>query len=325
MAAKEKTDIEFYDRKNIKNLKLPKSPYTDFIKDYIVPMIIHGSQYYIKNCDVQILLIKYDILVVPFTITEVNQCGSYIFSMQDTFINCLIEELSHIKSFNPITRSIKYLAKLFGVLFKFTRVNKTIIFNNWLFSTNPTQEIPCPILKKMIVSIKDKYPGYTILVKSLNVKTTFSTLKNYCKIGFKFMPIRPIYLLDTNSSTSLNKKNRRNIKRDKMFLEQNDLCITHDASDQKINSEYFMSLYYDLYINKHSKYNAQYTNKFFDDMLSSTCLKFTFLKNYDDIKGYAFHYCLDGVIATPLMGYSLEDRNYYRATSYAIQQYALDN
>lgn len=318
-------EIKIYDELNLNDLKYPDNRFGSLAREYIAPMIKNGISHYIKNGNTKLILVKSGEYLMPATLTNKNQRGSYLFSMYDCFITCLKAELCRSITNKFLLFFVKMILKKMDYLMQLSKFNKTIILNNWLFATNLNQTIPLNELKNIVLGIIEKYPGYTVVVKSLNSVTSISLMKFYKEIGFKFMPSRPIYLLKPSWVKNFSKKVKRESKRDGIFIEKNNLIIKHNIEFNSNEIAHITDLYHRVYTSKYSQYNAQYTTAFFDEMLKKSCFSSMYLIKDGDIKAFSMHFCLDDILSTPLLGYSAEDKNYYRATSYAIQSYAIEN
>lgn len=316
-----------YNSENIDSLVFPESEINELIRDYIIPMIKYGASIYIKNAETKLIILKINAHLIPVTITEENQYGSYIFSFYTAFNYCIYEEIK-----NSIHSKIKlypmlFLIKLNSLLMKFAKINKCIIINNWLFSTNIHPEISYEELKDVSEYFCNQYKGYTIIVKSLNILTTFSTIKKYIKLGYQFISLRPIYLLTPEIFDNLNKKQRRELRNDKHYINKNELMVVYTLHDfDRIHQYKIIKSYYDdLYIKKYSKYNAQFTDKFFADRLKSNCFKKIFVLRGENILAFSICFSINNTLSTPVLGYVKDIPDLYRVTSYCIQDYAISN
>lgn len=316
-----------YNADNIDSLSFPKTEIGDLIKDYIFPMIKYGTTIYIKNAETKLILLKINNHLIPVTITDENQYGSYIFSFYTAFNYCINEEIRKSVSNKLKLYPILFLVKLTALLMKFSKINKCIIINNWLFSTNIHPEIPYDVLKIVNEYLRNQYKGYTIVVKSLNILTTFSTIKKYIKLGYQFVPLRPVYLLTPKIFSTLNKKRRRELRNDSQYINKNALLITHafPESDRDNRYDAIKSYYDDLYIEKYSKYNAQFTDKFFADRMKSDCFKKIFVFKEGNILAFTICFSINNILSTPVLGYAKDIPDLYRVTSFCLQDYAITN
>lgn len=116
-----------------------------------------------------------------------------------------------------------------------------------------------------------------------------------------------------------------NMRHDDEFMNENDLTFKFGRHSVTYNIGTLKKFYDDLYIKKYSQYNNQFTYSFYQDRLNSDYFKHLFVIKEGKVVGFAICFTINNIMSTPLLGYASDKHDYYRVTSYCLQQYAISN
>lgn len=317
-------DIEIYDATNISQLVVPSDAHP-LVTHYLIPMIKNGVSSYIENVNTTLCIIKCETYILPFTLTENHQRGSHVFSMYDTFVPTAIGELSR----SSMNFFYKYLVigifKISGLWLWFAGINKTLILNNYLFSTNIFPSIPEHMLAAIVDYLIKHYKGYTLLIKNLNCTANRKTIKQLAKMNFEYLIERPIYLLTPKRATQFTKSIRKALRKDQGYIDENNFDFNYQINDKQIDAKTMRKFYYELYIEKYDKWNMLYNERFFSELVSSPAFLLACVTHNHQLKGFNVCFIYDNILSMPLIGYDSGNKNHYRITAYVVEQYVINH
>ncbi len=84
----------------------------------------------------------------------------------------------------------------YGNWLRRTNINKVIVVNNWMLSTNLYHSINEQQIKQITKVLVEKFPEHTILFRSLNNKLYPATTEALSTVGYNKIMSRSIYLFD---------------------------------------------------------------------------------------------------------------------------------
>ncbi len=269
--------------------------------DY-VDSIKQKSTDYITNVKAQLLtLTTSKPITLPVTINEDGYGNSYVCSPYTAFIPYCREECKKLNSYT-LQALIKILILILDPILKVLKINRVYQANNWLLSTNlfPRQFNKNDILINKRGAIK-KHPKHLIMYRSLNYHTNPSLIKAFLSLNFHLLPSRQVYIFDKSVNDYTQ---HHNYKLDKKLLAETTYKLV--SQDQIMPSDLprIAELYHLLYIDKYSKHNPMFTEKYFQLILSHPNFKLEAFRNSKgiiDAVGGRFE--MDGIVTLPIVGY----------------------
>lgn len=293
--------IQLYDKSTIDHLPWPLTYDGQYAKHFLKPLVKEGVGRYVDNIQTDLFVLSLDSLVLPVTINDGQYNNSYVCSPFTQYISYCIDELYLVK--NRIVKSLlgNVLHGL-GRLLKWGKINKVVIINNWLVSTNLYPEISKEQVKVITAFITHRYPEHFILWRSLSQPLNQKLMSSLKEIGYLAVGGRAIYLFDPKSEQAFTKEN---LKHDLRLLRKGYHKIVSDASILEGYVKDIKTLYDQLYLNKYSLWNPAYNERFFKLMIEKKLLEIKVLKKDGIPKGVLGYFKRNGVMTTPLFGYDL--------------------
>lgn len=290
--------IHLYDKNTLE--KFISVSHCQYEQDYLIPLL-QQTDSFIKNVKTVVYLLKTDTVTFPITVNETEYENSYVCSPYTAYIAYAKEELVKIKQ-PALKLFLKLLLGLFGNFFKLTHLNKVVHVNNWLLSTNLYPQWEAKELAEITRFLSQKFPHHAIIFRSLNPYTQKNLYPVFENNHYQWIASRQVYILDTNNSDFLHKRDTKNDYR--LLRHTNYTVIPHEAlcTDDFLRLE---TLYNLLYLEKYSYYNPQFTKEFIQLCHTKRLLTFYALKSPDGcIEGVIGYFHRNNVMTVPLIGYN---------------------
>ncbi|MCV9887799.1 hypothetical protein [Metabacillus halosaccharovorans] len=315
--------MRLYDVKSIEEIDWKTKKDGEMIKYYFEPLMKNGSTFYMENVQTELFLLEIDDIVLPLTVNNKEFNNSYVTSPFTHYITYAKEELWELK--NPLLeKAFSSIIDIIGKILKKSNLNKVVIVNNWLLSTNLMGSV---LTKDQLFRITNylvaTFPQHTILFRSLTENLHRQFLDTMHNVGYQNVMSRAIYLF--NYTPKLTKKHEKTLQQDKRLFEKYHYYVRKPTMDDipKIKE-----LYDQLYINKYSRHNPQFTKEFFEQAFQFGFLQFMLLCQGDKVKGVIGYWVREGVLTTPVLGYNTKTdkkEGLYRVLSYMITECVLQN
>ncbi|KAL9656340.1 hypothetical protein ABK040_005107 [Willaertia magna] len=259
--------------------------------------------------------------IIPFTLnynSDYNKYNVYTVSTFHHYITYGNVELLQNKINKYIKFGIQFLINIFSNFFKFTKFDKILIVGNICLSTNVYNN-DIYLFKEIVNYLSLQYKDHTILIRSINRKIYENI---YLKLNnFLFLPSRMIYILDTKDNLK-----KRDIKDDIKLLNKylqstykilDNFSILEILNNETLQNENHILIkeiqdcYNELYLDKYSFCNVQFTKKFIYESIKQNILQFKCLyhlqnKTIDGCVGYfTKRYNDRNIFVCPILGYKL--------------------
>lgn len=299
--------VRLYDKTNIDKLEWPQYPQAEFTKKYLVPLIKEGTKKYINNVDTIMFALKVDNVVLPVSFNvnpNYNNCS--VCSPYGHYITYALDEISRLK--RPL---IKTLGRLFiralGKYLKWAQLDKVVIVNNWLTTTNYYPDINQDQIQAITASLSLKYPDHAITFRSINATTTSSLMSVLTSNRYGMIVSRQVYIIDTRDDAYKKKPNvRKDIKKDMKVLKEigYERCTYENLTGSDIRR--LVQLYNDIYLKKYTYLNIQFTEHYFKLTLKEKIFDYYIIRKEGKINGFIALFFWDKFITSFMLGYSTE-------------------
>ena len=140
------------------------------------------------------------------------------------------------------------------------------------------------------------------MFRSLNPMTDLPGLDALRANGYRLVPSRRVYLLDTRNQRYLE---HRDVRRDLGKLRKTQYSIVDIPEDIAPHVARMAALYRDLYLGKHSPLNPQYNADFFALTLKDGFLTYRAFVEDGRIDAFVSYFVKDGLMTASLLGYDL--------------------
>lgn len=245
----------------------------------------------------------------------------YVVSLYSMMITYSKDELVKIDS-----RSQRLFAstliRIFEKLLLKMEIDKSLIINNYLLSTNFfSKAVQNSSLAPLSQSLISQYPEHLQIIRCVNQAHNpqlFETLK---KEDWRPLVSRQVYLFDSLERSM----KHQNFKRDRKLLESSDFIFVKPDLEDITAFENAEALYNQLYLQKYSVHNVQFKALYLQELVRH---KLIHLRLLLDVKkglyvGVVGMMGEDGIITAPLVGYdtstSPQDAHYRRIIAYILE------
>jgi hypothetical protein len=291
--------IALYDAATIDTLPWPNHPDALNAKKFLIPLIKNGVKPYIHNVDTTMMALVLDDIVMPLTVNEGEYENSYVCSPYGQYFNYGLDTVDKLQR-AYVKTPLKFLLKRMQKTFERGKLNKVVIVNNWLVSTNLHPELNVEQINQMIAFLSRQFPEHAIVFRSINLYQNPVKCASLKKCAFDLIASRKIYLFKTDNPAAYKQR---------MF--QSDMKLYRSTPYQIIDSQELTNqeiprladLYNALYIDKHSKQNPQLSAKFIELAVRENILTLKVLKKDDRIDAVVGFFDRNGVMTSPLFGY----------------------
>jgi hypothetical protein len=298
----------------IDQLDWPKTDDGNYAKRFLIPMVKKGPGYFIDGLQTEMMVIQLGDLVFPVTINDQEYQNSYVCSPYNHYITYAKEELKNLKS--PILEGIlEQVLNLVGRFLKAGKINRVIIVNNWLISTNLYPMVSEGQILEIVSFLQKRFPGHSILFRSLSPFKNLHLPNIFTRAGGKLLMSRQVYFLDPNNSRVwTNKSYKRDLSHYKKSIPE----MGGPESISKEDYSRIVQLYRLLYIDKYSVHNPLFNAHLVELAHQKQILELKVFREGGVIQGVLGFFIRHGQMTTPLFGYDTTlplDRGLYRVLS----------
>ncbi|RYY73855.1 MAG: hypothetical protein EOO52_15980 [Gammaproteobacteria bacterium] len=254
--------------------------------------------------------------------------NSYVVSPTSTYIDYAQFEVSALKK-PLITWPISLLILLIGVALRTARINKLIMINNWLLSTNIYSENFSRYDQNKITSLRDfftaTYPAFALGFRSLNEASNAKELEILRKAGFVSVPTRQLYLFDGRAGSAATFWQKHNTQIDAKALAKMPYELSPGSEFSVQDFQRCEQLYRSLYIEKYCSLNPQYSSHWLAAGQQHGWLNLIGLRNTaGTLEGIVGFFENDQIITAPIVGYNTslpaKEALYRRLTQICLQR-----
>ncbi len=295
--------ISIYTRQTIDRLPWPDTPNGDYARRLLGPLVCQGPRHLIANVDaeVQALLINNTVLPVVLGNTAPKVKNAYVCSPTTHYIDYAIREVEIELHNQRLARSVFPLAlNMLRPLLHWSAFERVVFVNNWLLSTNLYPEVAEDLLPAVRDALVRAFPDRTIIFRSVNDQLNARLKEQLGRLDFRPVFSRQVYILDPSDPSY---KRKKSFQKD-VSLARRTAYHWQDATQIRPEDiPRIKQLYDDLYLEKYSFYNPQFTEQFMSEALREQWLHFWILKRDERIDGVLGFVKRDGVMTAPLIGY----------------------
>lgn len=289
----------------------PKNTYSEFVQLYFQEIIKNGVSKYISNLDVEIKILEVNNTLIPISFWNADQNNCYTSSLSGNF-QYLLVETKNIK--NPIARGfVNLFSSWILKIIKQTELDKIIFVNNLLLSTNLYPEISPQDKKEIHDFLLKQYPKYAIIYRSIN-DFSLNNLDELQSLWYKRIVSRQVFISQEQYLDYYVKKH--DMKNDERLLKKCDYFSQVKNNYTKDELLDIKACYDNLYIDKYTDLNPQFTVKYLDNLQRNKFFSLNVLRTENKIKAAYGYYHINGTITTPIFWYKNE--NLYRHISYLL-------
>lgn len=297
--------IHLYNSSNLDELRWENYYNGRELKDFLVALVTQPSQELIRNLDGEIQILTLDDHLLPLTISNPKARGNaYITSPYSQYINLAKEEIQMEVSDEVWMKHIANpTLNVTGALVRQLGFDKAIFINNWIVSTNLYPKIDFSLLPELVNFLTKHFPDYALIFRSINEYSEADWLQELKSIGFRSVLSRQVYVMNPEDEEY---RKKRMFKSDqKLWTKNKDYVWEILKNPNEEDLQQIKKLYDDLYLNKYSSLNPDYTLAWLKKAIQSNFMDFHILRHQETQKigGVTAFFEKEGVITTPLIGY----------------------
>lgn len=241
---------------------------------------------------------------VPITLNQEEYGNSYVCSPYTAYISYAEDELQLIHSAGQ--RSVFKLAiRIADRLLKLAKINQTLSINNWLVSTNLPPNWSADTIPELTNRLIERYPQYSFSIRSLNAHNNLDLMNALKDSGWLLIPARQVYLFDNKQRDWWK---RSHTKRDQSLLRNTSLQMVEPEQHQQADFAEIYRCFNQLFIEKHSLFNPQFTAEFLYQLHTTGLMKFYSFRDPETstIIASIGLFTQQEIITTPIVGYDTE-------------------
>lgn len=313
--------MRLYDRENIDELVWPESEESTYAKKFLIPFIKNGIDHYIDNIEAKIQALAFDSHVIPITIIDEKYENSFVCSPYGHYVSYALEA-THIFEKKALKLIVGSFVKKFGSLLRYGKVNKIIFVNSWLVPTDLySKEINDQHIGAITKFLEKQFPEHAIAFRSINPHTNEGIKKALKKNRYDLIVSRQVFFTDTKKEEIFQ---TRIFKSDLKLVRESTYEVVGKPNLTPVDLPQILTLYRNLYIEKHSKLNPQLNSNFMNLLFDQDILHIKALKKDGNIEGVFGYFSRGGIMTAPFFGYTESQKSLYRVLSTLLMLEAKD-
>lgn len=297
--------IKIFGKESISSLDWNSVENGGALREFYEPLVQYSSRIFVRNSDHQVEILQVGPKLYPLTIgRKSNEKVCYLFSLLAQYVDYTREEVLEGRSYSGSQKIIaKFLFPFLRLLGSWMGMERTVFVNNFFLATNLYEKDTALSDPSVTQYLKKYYPNKVVVFRSIN-ESTDSGLLNKMKLhGGLPLVCRQLYILDPKRS---NFQKKRPVIRDRKHWEKTKDLFWQKVSEfdrKEVNT--LLYFYQDLYLNKYSKLNPDYTTDFLEVTMNLGILDFYILREMDSNLPLAVQAveCTKDVVCTPFIGY----------------------
>lgn len=285
----------------------PDSPQGREAKGWMGPMMKGGTAAYIENVDTDVYMLLIDgvvgtdaPLIVPVTVTDPpRKRNAYVCSHHNHFIAYARDELWELRS--PILEAgLSASLVPAGWALDAAALDRAVFVNNWLLSTNLFPPgLDQDAVERATRLLAERFDDRAIVWRSVNDDDSPPAPDAFTNLGYKLVLSRQVYF-QHDAATQL--KTNKRFKDDRRVFKRHDYDVI-DGDALLPHVERLVHLYNQLYLDKYSRHNPQFTPSLFTQWIETDTVHLSALVRDDIIEGVLGWYGRGGVMTVPVVGY----------------------
>jgi hypothetical protein len=268
-------------------------------RTYWAPLFAEGTQPFIGNVDVSLGLLAIGDHPAPLVINDgVRRAQAWVVSPTCQFVDYAAEETRELDS--PVLRAgIKGALATLGAGWRAGRLDRVVYVDDWLVSTNLRPDLERTALDAATQLLIQRFPTHAIAWRSIHTWQGDRFDAALAELEYLAVPSRSVWLLDPRQPGALGS---RNLDHDARLLRTRGYRIVSGTELGPDSIPRLRELYDALYLDKYSRHNPWYTDRFLGTALAGG-LEVRALVRDGKIDGVLGFFRRGGAMTTPVFGY----------------------
>jgi hypothetical protein len=252
---------------------------------------------------------------LPITVLKPNipAAPSYLTSLRSGWI----DYAAHERASHPAQAE---MIRALGWVFQAMGLDRLVLAGNFPISTNERSLQELAAMPEVCQLLQRAYPQHFIGVRNVLAKRQAELFRSLQALGYCAIPSRVVYEFDWRRPSQ---KLTSHMHRDLNRFRRSSLRVVWKTHFTPMELSRIEDLYGQVYLEKHSYLNPQYTQKFFEDavsVLGMRCL--CLVDTCDRIMAFSLVSHKQRVVTVPALGYDTQDaaQGLYRHLFAALYQ-----
>jgi hypothetical protein len=294
---------------------------------YLADFLEQGPRGMVEAADLERLVLVLDGATpraVPVVVNDGREERCYFLSPRVHYVDYMRVELAKMED-NAAARWLSAAVAVLGGMAAPLGFNRCVSANNWFFTTNPLASLDAGELASVVAVLARRYPTMPIVFRSVDARTQ-DRRAAFVEAGFRLVINRPVFEWTPETMRNGPRRPRRHVRDELRLLDR--LPWESDARLAPADAARVAALYRGLYLEKHSGYNARYTERFFRALGESGLVRFALLRRAGEIIAFVTYAVEPTRIVGAVVGYDLglDRREYplYRSAMAMLLQLSID-
>lgn len=261
------------------------------------------STWFAANLHTRVESLRAGELLMPLTVNDTDDCrdNAWVCSPLTTYCDYAREEAA--RALHPLLGApVGLVCRGFGAAMKHARIERAVTINNWLLSTNLYPACDAASLRSLLSGALQRWPDHAIWFRSLNEVHNADWLAALRALDVELIPSRQIYYVEARVTGA---PMRADLRRDLRLLQHTSLQRVGPGDFCDSDYARIATLYTELYIDKHSRLNPQYTEHFMRAWHAAGLLEFHGFRDADgQLQAVVGLFCQGDFVTAPLLGYN---------------------
>jgi hypothetical protein len=307
----------------------PATPDGDYARRYLTPFMTEGSKAQMANVDTRVGVLRLDDLALPVTVNDGEYGNSYVCAPYNHYVDYAREELSTLRE--PVAEAALGVALHgVGLALRLAEINKVVHVNNWLLSTNLYPPLSREQIRAITQMLVRRYPQHAVVWRSVNTVQGPGLFDAFRAEGYGWVASRQLYYQWPADEGFYNTAHRKIQRREAKVVAESPYEVLRPDAITAAMIPRLKDLYDQLYLQKYSIHNPQFTERFLETARVERTLGLTALRHRETgaIDGVAGYFVRNGTLTTPLFGYDLavpQEAGLYRILSYLMYEEAKEH
>lgn len=240
---------------------------------------------------------------VPITRNEREYDNSYVCSPYTAYVRYARDELGLIGN-RWLRGALRAVIGMADIALRWGQINQTVSLNNWLFSTNIVPDWQNDTIDHFTAKLSHANPQHSISIRSLNPFSNAGLMQRLQQKGWLMLPARQVYLFPKQGEDGGDWWRKNNVKNDQRLLKNTTLQLVLPQAHSGDDFKAIESVFKQLFIDKHSAYNPQFSAAYFEFLHSHRLVEFF---SFRDISGRIVAsiglFTQNDLITAPIVGY----------------------
>lgn len=297
----------------------PATPQGQLLKGYWEPLLQQGPASFIANVHSRLGVLYDQEAALPLSYDPVPH-DSYVVSPLSHYVHYAKEELRLLPQ--PwMQKTLRVLLNAMGVWLGALGIERSVYINNWLLSTNLYPTLSPQQVAGATHTLLRAFPQRPLVFRSVEAYTQGPLMRTLLELGYRPIFSRQIYI---QTPAQVGFWRNRQLQEDRRRLKKVS-AVRLEAN--QINLMQAKALYDQLYLQKYSLYNPQFSLNFLQHALNSGWLWIRGFALEGVLQAVMGAWRLNGVMTQPLFGYNLHSSKaqaLYRLLSYHTLQDAAE-